>query len=171
LEKVKVGEKAATLNKVKVDFAHLLDILDEKSRAILWHLWWHRHAEISELRNLIDASSDFEVLQRLKEVINGKARELWRKPVVAFKESSIDLVSGDKVLFSWWFLEEEDVPVSTGGRPLVDVLNEKDNVVVIVQLPTSANLAQTDLQLKHGILKITFGKKENNGTGRGKERK
>ncbi len=42
--------------------AQFLRSLDEKSRAILGYLWWHRHAEISELRNIGDTVDDFEVL-------------------------------------------------------------------------------------------------------------
>ena len=61
---------AAVSVKTRKELTRLLQVLDEKSRAILWHLWWHRHAGISELRELIDAASDFEVLYRLREVIN-----------------------------------------------------------------------------------------------------
>ena len=61
---------AAVTVKTRKGIDQLLQVLDEKSRAMLWHLWWHRHAGISELRELIDAASDFEVLYRLREVIN-----------------------------------------------------------------------------------------------------
>lgn len=144
------------------ELARLFEVLDEKSRAILWHLWWHRHAEISELRELIDASGDFEVLRRLREVINEKAQQLWGKPIVGFKQSKIDPLSGEKVLFSWWFLDEENVPISGRDRPLVDVFNEKDGVTVIAQLPTSVDLAQHELWYKNGILKVRLKKKVSN---------
>ena len=149
-------------SKIKGDLAQLLEVLDEKSRAILWHLWWHRHAEISELRNLIDAPSDFEVLHRLKDVINEKTQRLWGKPIVGFEQSKTDPVSGEKVLFSWWFLDEENVPISGGDRPLVDVFSEKDGVTVIAQLPTSVDLAQHELWYKNGILKVRLKKKVSN---------
>jgi len=87
--------------KIQKGLAPLLQSLDEKSRAMLWHLWWHRHAGISELRELIDAASDFEVLYRLKEVINEQALRLRGKPVVRFEQARIDPLSGEKVLFSW----------------------------------------------------------------------
>ena len=150
------------------ELARLFEVLDEKSRAILWHLWWHRHAEISELRELIDAPGDFEVLRRLREVINEKAQKLWGKPIVGFKQAKIDPLSGEKVLFSWWFLSEEDIPISGGDRPLVDVFSEKDGVTVIAQLPTSVDLGHTDIQFKNGILKVRLRKKESNGARRGK---
>jgi HSP20 family molecular chaperone IbpA len=138
--------------------AHFLQGLDEKSRAILWHLWWRRHAEISELRNLFDASDDYEVLYRLREVINEKSQEFWGKPIVSFEQSKIDPLTGEKILFSWWYMDEEDVLVSGVESALVDVFNEKDNVIIIAQLPTSVNLTAPDIQFKNGILRVKFKK-------------
>jgi len=161
LERTMAIEYRAKSNAVSLtekDLSQLLEVLDEKSRAILWHLWWHRHAEISELRDIIDAPGDFEVLHRLKEVINVKAQRLWGKPIVGFEQSKTDPVSGEKVLFSWW-LDEENIPLSDGDKPLVDVFNEKDSVTVIAQLPTSVDLAQADIQFKNGILKVKLKKK------------
>ena len=161
LERTMAIEYRAKGNAVSLaekDLSQLLEVLDEKSRAILWHLWWHRHAEISELRDIIDAPGDFEVLHRLKEVINVKAQRLWGKPIVGFEQSKTDPVSGEKVLFSWW-LDEENIPLSDGDKPLVDVFNEKDSVTVIAQLPTSVDLAQADIQFKNGILKVKLKKK------------
>jgi len=161
LERTMAIEYRAKGNAVSLaekDLSQLLEVLDEKSRAILWHLWWHRHAEISELRDIIDAPGDFEVLHRLKEVINVKAQRLWGKPIVGFEQSKTDPVSGERVLFSWW-LDEENIPLSDGDKPLVDVFNEKDSVTVIAQLPTSVDLAQADIQFKNGILKVKLKKK------------
>jgi HSP20 family molecular chaperone IbpA len=157
-----------TITKTRKGLAHLLKVLDEKSRAMLWHLWWHRYAEISELRELIAASGDFEVLYRLKEVINEQAQELWGKPAVNFEESRIDSLSGKKVMFSWWFLDEQNVLLSNGNKPLVDVFNEKDSISIIAQVPTSVDPAQHEVLYKNGILKIRLGKGKNNGTGKGK---
>jgi hypothetical protein len=148
----------ATKSESKRGIDQLLDVLDEKSRAILWHLWWHRHAEISELRDIIDAPSDFEVLHRLKEVINVKAQQLLGKPVVGFEQSKTDPVGGEKVLFNWWFLNEEDISSSAGNKPLVDVIDEKDSVVVIAQLPNSVNLSQPELSYRNGILRVKLMK-------------
>ena len=160
LERTMAIEYRAKGNAVSLaekDLSQLLEVLDEKSRAILWHLWWHRHAEISELRDIIDAPGDFEVLHRLKEVINVKAQRLWGKPIVGFEQSKTDPVSGEKVLFSWW-LDEENIPLSDGDKPLVDVFNEKDSVTVIAQLPTSVDLAQADIQFRNGILRVKLKK-------------
>lgn len=149
-----------TKSKNNGDLGRLLEVLDEKSRAMLWHLWWHRHAEISELRDLIDAGSDFEVLHRLKKVINEQAERLWGKPIVGFEKSRIDPLSGEKVLFSWWFLDEEDASMSDSSKALLDIFNEKDAVMVIARLPYPVELSHPDIQFKNGILKIRLKKKE-----------
>jgi HSP20 family molecular chaperone IbpA len=147
-------------SKIKEDMSKLLEALDEKSRGILWHLWWYRHAEISQLRDLIDATSDFEVLHRLKEVINKQAQKLWGKPAVRFEQSRVDPLTGEKVLFSWWFLDEENLLISVSEKPLVDVFNEKDSVTVVAQLPTAIDIARADIQFRNGILKVRLAKQE-----------
>ncbi len=142
----------------KKGLAQFLHSLDEKSRAILGYLWWHRHAEIAELRNIGDTADDSEVLYRLKEVINGKSQNLWGKPIVSFEQSKIDPLTGEKILFSWWYMDEEDVLVSSVDSTLVDVFNEKDSVIIIAQLPASVNLTAPDIQFKNGILRVKFKK-------------
>jgi HSP20 family molecular chaperone IbpA len=145
----------------------LLQLLDEKSRAMLWHLWWHRHAEISELRELIDAASDFEVLYRLREVINEQSLKLWGRPIVSFEQSKMDSRSGTIVLFNWWFLDEEKFPISAGNKPLVDVFDEKDSLSIIARVPTSVDPAQHEVLYKNGILKVRLEKRMSHGTGKG----
>jgi len=160
---------AVTVNTQK-GLAQLLQVLDEKSRAMLWHLWWHRHAEICELRELIDAASDFEVLYRLKEVINEQALRLWGRPVVSFEQVRIDSLSGEKIVFSWWFLDEENIYVSDGNKPLVDFFNEKENICIIAQVPTSVDPAHHEFGYKNGILKVGLEKRKSNGTGKGEKK-
>ncbi len=150
--------------KTRKELTKLLQVLDEKSRAMLWHLWWHRHADISELRELIDAASDFEVLYRLKEVINEQALRLWGRPVVSFEQARIDSLSGEKVLFSWWFLGEGNDPISAGNKPLVDIFDEKDRISIIARVPTSVDPAQHEVLYKNGIIKVRLGKRMSNGT-------
>ena len=142
----------------KKGLAQFLHSLDEKSRAILGYLWWHRHAEISELRKIGDTADDFEVLYRLKEVINRKSQNLWGKPIVSFEQSKIDPLTGEKILFSWWYMDEEDVLVSGVDSALVDVFNERDSVILIAQLPASVDLTAPDIQFKNGILRVKFKK-------------
>ena len=156
--------------KTRKELTQLLQVLDEKSRAILWHLWWHRHADISELRELIDAASDFEVLYRLKEVINEQSLKLWGRPVVSFEQSKMDSRSGAMVLFNWWFLDEENVPISDGNKPLVDLFNEKESISIIAQVPTSVDPTHHEFCFKNGILKVGLEKKRSDGTGKGEKK-
>jgi hypothetical protein len=159
-------------NKTRVDLAQLFEALDERSRAILWHLWWHRHAQLSELGSLIDVASDWEVLSRLKEVINERAQELCGRPVVSFEESKNDPLTGEKVLFSWWLLDGEDAPLTGRDKLLVDVFNEKESVTIVAQLPAWDSHAHTrmdsknstpevkikDVKCKNGVLQISLEK-------------
>lgn len=150
----------ATKSKGKEDLAQLLEVLDQKSRAILWHLWWHRHVEISQLRELIDASTDFEVLFRLRDVINRKAQKLWGKSIVGFEQGKVDPLTGEKVLFSWWFLDEENELLANNSRPLVDVFEEKDSVVIIAQLPGLSELSPPEAEFRNRIVKVRLKKEE-----------
>jgi HSP20 family molecular chaperone IbpA len=161
----------AAVVKSRKGLDQLLQVLDEKSRAMLWHLWWHRHAGISELRELIDAASDFEVLYRLREVINEQSLKLWGRPIVSFEQSKVDSRSGTMVLFSWWFQDEENVPVSDENKPLVDIFCEKESISIIAQVPTSVDQTQRKVFYKNGVLKIQLGKRKSNETGKGKKKK
>lgn len=156
--------------KTRRELTQLLEALDEKSRAMLWHLWWHRHADISELRELIDAASDFDVLYRLKEVINEQSQRLQGRPVVSFEQSIVDPLGGEKVLFNWWFLDEENVPMPDGNKPLVDIFNEKDSISIIAQVPTSVDPTHIEFCYKNGILKVGLEKRKSNGTGKGEKK-
>ena len=147
-----------TKSKIKEDLAQLLEVLDEKSRAILWYLWWHRHAEISELRDLIDSPGDFEILHRLKDVLNENSQHLWGKPIVGFEQSKTDPLTGEKILFSWWLLDEDDPSISSGNRLLADTFNEKENITIFAQLPTIVDLVHPEISCKNGILRISLKK-------------
>lgn len=146
--------------RTKDELGQFLDSLDEKSRTILWHLWWNRHASIAELRSLVDASSDFDILSRLKDVINKKAQEVQSKPIVGFEQSKTDPLTGEKVLFEWWFLDEqeEDFRLNQKGRPLIDVFDEKETFTIIVTLPAFADVSSAKVEAKNGIMKVTLRK-------------
>jgi len=140
-----------------VAFGNLLEALDSRSRVLLWHLWWHRHAGIAELREAIDAQSDFEVLHRLNACVNGKAQELLGGPIAGFEQARTDPVSGETVTFSWWFLDE-DVPPSEG--PLVDVFEEGECVTVIAHLPAQVEVDGPEIACRNGVLRVRLRKAE-----------
>jgi HSP20 family molecular chaperone IbpA len=107
--------------------------LDEKSRQIITYLLRERHAGIKELSNLIVASSDMEVLMRIREVINPKAQEAVGKPAITFEQSKVDSLTGEKILFNWW-MNEELVDSTYGDYP-VEVMDEENLLRVIASLP------------------------------------
>ena len=123
----------------------LLVSLDEKSRQVITYLLRERHAGIRELSNLIGASSDMEVLMRIREVINPKAREVTGKPIIAFERSKIDSLTGEKIVFSWWM--DEELASSPRDDELVDVMDENNLLRVIASLPPkeeNVNVTVTD---------------------------
>ncbi|MDO9575714.1 MAG: hypothetical protein Q7J55_04225, partial [bacterium] len=144
-------------SKIKGDMDKLLEFLDEKSRQILMFLWWNRHAEIGELAQLVSASTDMEVLSKLKEVINPTAEKILGRKIVEFAESRIDQVTGEKVLFSWW-LVGEPAQIGTSDKPLMDVFDEKDGVTIIAQLPAPVLTDHPEIGYKNNILRIRFKK-------------
>lgn len=111
----------------------LMRAVDETSRQIITHLLRERHAGIRKLANLISASSDMEVLIRIREVINPKAREVIGEPLITFKRSKIDPLTGEKIVFSWWL--EQELVNSIYNDKLLDILDEKNVLRVVASLP------------------------------------
>jgi hypothetical protein len=150
----------------KGELGVLMDTLDEKSREILWHFWWYGHASIDELRDLIESSTDMEVLFRLREVINPTAERILGEPILEFYESRVDPSSGEKILFNWWYGFDttglEEGGFSWGGRRgghLVDLFDEERHIVVIAQLPSSVRVVEeADVAYRNGILRIKLEK-------------
>jgi len=151
--------------KANGDLNKILDVVDEKSRQILWYLWWNRHAEIGELVELTKAESDMEVLSRLKESINLTAKRILGKEIVSFQSSKVDPVTGEKVLFSWWL--EEGSLLGKRKEPLVDVFEENNHIAIIAQLPAPLELArEAQVECRDGVLRLRVGKvnrKEHHG--------
>jgi hypothetical protein len=133
----------------------LMEAMDEKSREIIWYVLRNRHADIGELSKLIDASTDMEVLFRIREVINPKADRILGKPLLRFEECRIDPVSGEKTLFSWW-LEEGVSLIEEDGKPLMDVFDEGSHVRIIAEVPNSVEVIGSTY--KNGVLEIELEK-------------
>jgi len=112
------------------DVVELQKKLDPTSRLILDYFLKNKSAGIRELSDLIRAESDHEVLMVIREVINAQAQEILGYPLLQFKRSYIDPMTGSKLLFRWWISEEvmelyEDVA-------LIDIYKENDELQVIV---------------------------------------
>jgi HSP20 family molecular chaperone IbpA len=110
----------------------ILDSVDEKSRRIITYILRERHAGIRELSNLINASSDMEVLMRIRDAINPKAQKLMGKPLITFEQSKTDFLTGERILFSWWTNEEAD---SVDDEYSVEVMEEEKLLRIIAALP------------------------------------
>lgn len=132
----------------------LMRAVDEKSRQIITHLLRERHAGIRKLANLISASSDMEVLIRIREVINPKAQEVIGEPLIMFERSKIDPLTGEKIVFSWWLKEE--LLGNVYDDRLLDIINEKNVLRVITSLPPQEENVETEVK---GDFLIISGKK------------
>jgi len=125
--------------------------VDEKSRQIITYLLRERHAGIRELADLIFASSHMEVLIRIREVINPKAREVMGEPFITFEHSKIDPLTGEKIAFCWW-LKEEPRGVAYDDR-LLDIFEENNILRVIAFLPPQEE--NVEVEVKDDLLIIS----------------
>jgi len=124
-------EDLGVLECEKGDLDRFMGSLDEKSKAMFWHFFRNRHAGIRELAELINASTDMDVLTRVKEVINPKADEILGKEILKFEEVKIDKFTGKKIAFSWWLTE--DLLLEKTGE-IVDIFDEKDRLILVTEL-------------------------------------
>jgi HSP20 family molecular chaperone IbpA len=137
-----------------ISMNQVMNTLDKKSVQILIYLLKERHAGIRKLADLINASSDMEVLVKIMEVINPKVRETMGQPLIIFERSKLDPLTGEKITFSWWLNEEliDDVP---NGK-LLDFHDEKDTLRVVASIPLQEE--DVKVEVKDNIL-IIAGKK------------
>ena len=131
----------------------LVKEVDEKSKHIVTYLARERHARIKELTDLIFASSDMEVLMRIKEIINPKAQEITGKDAIKFEQSKIDPLTGEKIVFNWWINEEL---TDSAHDDFVDVMDEKSILRIVVALPTQEKNVKVKV---NGSLLVISGKK------------
>jgi hypothetical protein len=127
---------------------------DDKSKAILWHLYQRRHANIEELSEAVCATH-YEVLSRLKEIIIPESKKVFGEAIVRFEEARMDLASGEKVYFSWWAADE--MPMMSDGPEL---FNEDDKIMIVAGLPNAKLQDPIDVlaRYKNGILEVIIKK-------------
>jgi len=131
----------------------LLGIVDEKSEQIMKHLLRKRHAGIRELADLVSASSDMEVLVRIRKEINPKAQDILGEPILAFEHCKIDPLTGERITFSWWL--REALINSFYSAELLDIFDENRILRVVTVLP--AQERGVEVKVKDDLL-IVSGK-------------
>jgi hypothetical protein len=132
----------------------LMEGWDDKSKAILWHLYQRRHANIVELSEAVCATH-YEVLSRLKEIVIPESKKMFGEPIVKFEMSKMDNASGEKISFSWWMVDE--IPVLSKG---LELFNEGDKVLIVAGLPNVKLQDPIDVsaRYKNGILEVIIKK-------------
>ena len=118
--------------------------LDWQGREIVSHLWEARHATIDELAELIGASTHMDVLLKIRGGINPTAERISGSPLLAFRRSRVDPVTGEKVLFSWWVIGPPRAEEEARTGVLVDIFDEGDRIDVVAEL---ASVREEDLVL------------------------
>jgi HSP20 family molecular chaperone IbpA len=108
--------------------------LDPQGREIVAYLWETRHATIDELAELMAAPTHMDVLLKIREEINPTAERITGGPILTFRSSRVDPVTGQKVLFSWWAMGPSGAPKEARSGVLVDVFDEGDRIDVIADL-------------------------------------
>ena len=108
--------------------------LDPQGREIVAYLWETRHATIDDLAELMGAPTHMDVLLKIRGDINPTAERMAGGPILTFRRSRVDPVTGEKVLFSWWVVGPSGAPKETRSGVLVDIFDEGDRIDVIADL-------------------------------------
>jgi HSP20 family molecular chaperone IbpA len=118
--------------------------LDPQSRDIVGYLWENGHATIDELAELIAAPTHMDVLLKIRRDINPTAERIAGSPILAFRRSRVDPVTGEKILFSWWVIGPPRAEEEARTGVLVDVFDEGARIDVVAEL---AGVREEDLVL------------------------
>jgi HSP20 family molecular chaperone IbpA len=130
--------------------------LDDRSRAMFWHLLMRRHAELAELRDAAGLESDMDTLIHIREVLNPRAKAFFGQPVFVFHRLRQDPETGERVFFSWW-IESGALPADKQKEPLVDLFENAGAFTLVADVP--GILAHSaDVSYKNGILALRLPK-------------
>lgn len=126
----------------------LLDSLSDKDKAILLYIWKNRHANIRKLSRLISAPTDAYTLTRIREAINPLSKNILKKEILEFKESKVDPLTGDKIMFNWW-MTENIYPANK--EEMLDIFNEEECLRIVTEVPDAKDV---ELSIDNNILTI-----------------
>jgi len=132
-----------------------LATLDCRGRAVWWHLYCCGHADIAGLARAAGLDNDMEALLTIRQGINPAAAAVLGEPAVEFVPCRVDQVTGEKVYYHWWLgrVFRSLAPVS---RPLVDVYETGDELVVIVEPGHKVELCNPEVTCRNGIVMLRF---------------
>ncbi|MBC8343396.1 MAG: Hsp20/alpha crystallin family protein [Bacteroidetes bacterium] len=116
------------------DVENVVSELDEKSRKILLHIWDKRHASIRDLTAETSAPNHMAVLNMIRKQINPVSEKLNGFPLLVFERSKVDPVTGEKVLFNWWLIGDEQWGKSREDFLLMDLFDEGSYISLIAEL-------------------------------------
>jgi len=142
----------------------LFDHLDEGSRAILAALYERRYATLDDLSS-ITGLPHYDVLHRLREIINPLSVKHRGRPIAVFREVATDLATGRQIGFAWWLNDDSPVKVDA-----VEVVETADALILTLNR-TGGNLprsVEAHATFRHGLLEIRI---EKNTPGGGKHEK
>ncbi|MDD1701951.1 MAG: hypothetical protein LUQ31_03080 [Methanoregula sp.] len=130
--------------------------LDEGSAVILRTLCDRNHATLGDL-SALSGLTHADVLERLRRVIIPGSMKIWGRPIVVFRESALDLSTGEPVTFSWWLNAEV-----LYGENAAEVMETDDRIIITLgragrDLPGRMRAIAS---CTHGVLEIVLDKRE-----------
>lgn len=137
---------------------NLLDSIDPTSKVLLLSLWWRRHASIVDIRKELNLNNDFDIIYRIKHVINANSEKLLGYPIVVFKESQIDPYDGKQWFFQWWFVDEMKF---IEENSCIDVYFESNKIILMANVKSKPKIQPEMarvIEYKNGLLKVTLDK-------------
>lgn len=118
---------------------------------MFWHLWFNRRAELSELRNVASLESDMDTLLHIKEILNSRARDFFKKEIVVFHPSKFDLETGENVMFNWWLELDK---IAAGKRsPIIDFFQDDQTIMLLAEVP-EVLVDSAEINYRNGILTV-----------------
>ncbi|MHB8126377.1 MAG: hypothetical protein ACYDEJ_12200 [Desulfitobacteriaceae bacterium] len=126
--------------------------LDNRSKAIFWHLWFKRHAELAELRNVAAMKSDMDALVHIKEMLNPRAQDFLGRAILVFHRSKFDPQTGEKVLFNWW-LDFDIVSARERKNQIIDLFQDDKSVMMVAEVPQIL-VDSAEINYRNGILTL-----------------
>ncbi|MEW6275023.1 MAG: hypothetical protein AB1556_07920 [Bacillota bacterium] len=130
-----------------------LAVLDEKSRAIVWYLWQHEHADLDALSAAAGLFNHMEVLLRIRETINPAAVNFYARPALELIPCRIDQATGKMIYYQWW-LNRDLFLVNPSRNYLIDWLEDGEAITLILETAEQPDPAKVKLIYKNGLLLI-----------------